>query len=338
MKRKYVRYVTKEKLDQVSEKNKRHIQRYFSAMSMNLSDSSKINYQSDFNQWLVFIHEKYKSGAIDEEDILKIIKGEDSEDSNDGMEDMVEIIEDYVAFCVTFLGNNERRIQRRLSTISSFFLYLLMKRKIKANPLDYIKRPKVGAGEKPQIVQTFLTEDQISTIRKYFEDNDELQLQLYFELSISTMLRVNAVNNIKISQIDFDTGMIMKIKEKEGKLANGLCSDLAMTLIDKWLKRREEMGVECEYLFTTKYNGTWGQASNNVMQTKWTKRIGSIIGVPDLHPHDFRHSGSSLMYNKGMPLEEVQELLNHNSPETTLKHYIQRDMKKLQDSKKKFEI
>lgn len=332
-KRKYIRYVTKDKIANVCGENKRHIEKYFNFKNMNLSDTSKISYQSDFNQWLVFINEKYSKGSLVTEDILKILKDED------GIEDMVDLIEDYVAFCATFLGNNERRIQRRLSSISSFFLYLLKKRRIKSNPLDYIDRPSVRAGEKPQITQTFLTEDQVKKIREHFENNDDdLQLQLYFELSLSTMLRVNAVCNIRLDQIDYNTGVISKIKEKEGKLANGICSELTMSLIKKWLERRKELGAESEYLFITKYDGVWKQVSKNTMQTVWTKKIGSIIGVSDLHPHDFRHSGSSLLYNKGMALEDVQELLNHESPETTLKHYIQKDIKKLQDAKKKFEL
>lgn len=331
-KRKYVRYVTKDKLDKVSDENKMHIQKYFNYKNMNLSDSSKASYESDFNQWLVYINEKYNKGSLVTEDILKMLKDED------GVEDMVDLIEDYVAFCVTVLGNNERRIQRRLSSISSFFLYLLKKRRIKSNPLDYIERPSVRAGEKPQITQTFLTEAQLEQIREYFKNSDDIQLQLYFELSLSTMLRVNAICNIKIDQIDFETGVISGIKEKEGYIVDGYCSDITMDLIRRWLDYRQENEIESEYLFITKYGGEWKQASKNVMQTYWTKKIGQIIDVPDLHPHDFRHSGSSLLFNKGMSLEDVQELLNHRSPDVTLKHYIKKDMKKLQDNKKKFEL
>ncbi|WP_090739289.1 tyrosine-type recombinase/integrase [Paenibacillus sp. Mc5Re-14] len=331
-KRKYVRYVTKDKLAKVSDENKMHIQKYFNYKNMNLSDSSKTSYESDFNQWLVFINDKFGKGSLMTEDILIMLKDED------GIEDMVDLIEDYVAFCVTVLGNNERRIQRRLSSISSFFLYLLKKRKIKSNPLDYIERPSVRAGEKPQITQTYLSESQLDQIRKHFSKNDDLQLQLYFELSLSTMLRVNAVCNIKVDQIDFETGMISGIKEKEGYIVDGYCSDETMKLIRKWLDYRKENEIESEYLFITKYGGEWKQASKNLMQTYWTKKIGQIIDVPELHPHDFRHSGSSLLFNKGMSLEDVQELLNHRSPDTTLKHYIKRDMKKLQDAKKKFEL
>jgi integrase/recombinase XerC len=331
-KRKYIRYATKEKLDKVCEANKRHIQKYFNYKNMNLSEDTKKSYESDFNQWLVFIREKYESGAIYEEDILKLLRDED------GIEEMVDLIEDFIAFCTTVLGNNERRIQRRLSSISSFFIYLLRKRKIKANPLDYIERPSVRAGEKPQIVQTFLTEEQIEEIRKGLKKMGDLQLELYFELSLSTMARVNAVSNIKIDQIDFENGVIDGVKEKEGYIVTLYPSDKTMELIKKWLKYRKENGIDSEYLFVTKYNGEWKQVNKNTIQTVWIKKIGKIIGIESLHPHDLRHSGSSLLFNKGMALEDVQELLNHRSPDTTLKHYIKRDMKKLQDTKKKFEL
>lgn len=331
-KRKYIRYATKEKLEKVSEENKRHIQKYFNFKNMNLSESSKASYESDFNQWLIFINEKFNSGSLSNEDILKILKDED------GMEDMVDTIEDYIAFCTSILGNNERRIQRRLSSISSFFLFLLKKRRIKSNPLDFIERPSVSAGEKPQVTQTFLTSEQIEAIRSGLEGSENLQLRLYFELSLSTMLRVNAVCNIKVDQIDFESGIVIGVKEKEGYVVDGLLSDLTIQLIKEWLEYRKENGIESEYLFVTRYGGEWKQVTKNTMQTVWTKKIGKIVDVPELHPHDFRHSGSSLLFNKGLPLEDVQELLNHRSPDTTLKHYIKRDMKKLQDAKKKFEL
>lgn len=331
-KRKYIRYVTKEKLDNVLESNKSHIKKYFNYKNMNLSDSSKASYESDFNQWLVYINEKAQNGQIHEEDILRILKDED------GIEDMVDLIEDYVAFCVSVLGNNERRIQRRMSSISSFFLYLLKKRRIKSNPLDYMERPSVRAGEKPQITQTFLTSEQIDGIRDGLHELQDLQLELYFELSLSTMARVNAISNIKVDQINFDMGVIEGVKEKEGYIVDLYCSERTVELLQKWLLARKEKGIENEHLFVTRYSKDWKQVNKNTMQTVWTKKIGKLVGIESLHPHDFRHSGSSLLFNKGMALEDVQELLNHRSPDTTLKHYIKRDMKKLQDTKKKFEL
>lgn len=331
-KRKYIRYVTKDKLEKVLEANKSHIKKYFNFKNMNLSDSTKKGYESDFNQWLVYINEQVEKGQLFEEDIIKLVKDED------GMEEMVDLIEDYIAFCSTFLGNNERRIQRRMSSISSFFLYLLKKRRIKSNPLDYIERPSVKAGEKPQITQTFLNEEQIEKIRKGLKKLDNIQLELYFELSLSTMARVNAISNIKLEQINISEGRIEGVREKEGYIVDLYCSDKTISLIKKWIKYRKDNNIESEYLFITKYSGQWKQVNKNTIQTVWIKKIGNMVQIPELHPHDLRHSGSSLLFNKGMALEDVQELLNHRSPETTLKHYIKRDMKKLQDMKKKFEL
>lgn len=330
MPRKYVRYVTKSKIEKVDQRNKVLIQKYFNFKNMNLSESSRKSYESDFNQWLVFINEKYNDGFITDEYIIDIIE--------DDIEDMVDLIEDYMAFCTSVLGNNERRIQRRMSSISSFFLYLRKKRKIKENPIEFLDRPKVSAGEKPQIKQTFLSEEQINKIRKGLKKMGNMQLELYFEFSLSTMARVNAVSNVKIDQIDFSAGVVNEVLEKEGYLVDLFPSAQTLKVIKKWIEYRKSEGIESEYLFITKYGGGWKKAEKGTLQTYWIKKIGEIIDIPELHSHDLRHSGSSLLYNKGMALEEVQRLLNHKSPTTTQQHYIKEDAKKLQDSKKRFEI
>lgn len=331
MARKYIRYVTDEKYKFVSEENKQIIKKYFNFKNMNLSESTKKSYSNDFKQWLYFIYEQHKQGVISEESIIKLLN------SNDGIEEMVDLLEDFVAFCSAFLGNNERRIQRRLSSISSFFLYLRKKRKIKENPLDFLERPSVRAGEKQQIIQNFLTENEIITIRKELTKKGNLQLQVYFEVSISTMARVNAISNIKIDQIDFKKGIITEVLEKEGYLVDLFPSELALSLIKELINKRKKEKIESEYLFTTRYNNQWKKVSNTTIQTSWIKKIGKTIGK-NLHSHDLRHSASSILFNKGMPLEDVQKLLNHQSPDTTLKYYVRQDVKKLQEQKKNFEI
>jgi integrase/recombinase XerC len=329
--RKYVRYVTDEKYKNVSDENKQIIKKYFNFKNMNLSESTKKSYENDFKQWLYFIYEQYHTGIILEENIIKLLN------RKDGIEEMVDLLEDYIAFCSAFLGNNERRIQRRLSSISSFFLYLRKKRKIKENPLDFLERPSLRAGEKQQIVQNFLSEDEINEIRKGLKEMDNLQLEVYFEISLSTMARVNAIANIKINQIDFDKGIIEEVLEKEGYLVDLFPSDNALQLTQKLINQRKKDNIDSEYLFITNYGNKYNKVSKTTIQTSWIKKIGNIIGK-NLHSHDLRHSASSILFNKGMPLEDVQKLLNHQSPDTTLKYYVRQDVKKLQEQKRNFEI
>ncbi|GLO66129.1 tyrosine-type recombinase/integrase [Oceanobacillus kimchii] len=325
MGRKYMRYVTQEKLDKLNIKNVKLVDKYFSFKNMNLSEDTKKSYMSDFNQWLVYIMENYNN-----EYILDILE--------EDVDDMVDLVEDFIAFCTTVLENKERRVQRRLSSISSFFLYLRRKRKIKENPIDFMERPSLKAGEKPQIVQTFLTIDQINSIRSELDKMNDIQLYTFYEVALSTMARIKAINNIKVSQINFKEDVIERVIEKEGYEVTLFPSEKAMELIRKLLKYREENGIECEYLFAGKRNGEWNKISKNTMQGSWTKKIGNLIDVPQLHAHDFRHSYSSILYNSGMKLEDVQGLLNHQSPDVTLKHYIKKDASKVKDNKKKFEV
>lgn len=322
MARKYVIYATKEKIEKINKKNKEHVRKYFVSKNMNLSEVSKKSYESDFNQWLVYIMENYENV-----DLLSL-----------DVEDTADMIEDYIAFCSSVLGNNERRIQRRMSSISSFYLNLKKKRKIESNPLDYLDRPKVGKGEKLQIKQTFLTKSQIEQIRKGLKQIGKTQLELYFELSLSTMARVNAISNIKLEQIDLKNRKINDVLEKEGYIVTLFPSERTVALIKKWIKERENEGIECKYLFVVKHGGKWKKVEKITLQQSWIKQIGNIVSIPELHPHDLRHSGSNLLKDAGMTLEDISKLLNHKSTQTTIDHYLQVNYDKIAEAKSKYEI
>lgn len=322
MGRQYIQYATPEKVAKINPENMKLIERYFSFKNMNLSEASKINYQSDFNQWLVYIMEHY--------DNVYLLDLE--------TDDAVDMIEDYIAFATSVLGNNERRIQRRMSSISSFYLFLRKKRKIKENPVDFLDRPRVGKGEKLQIKQTFLTKEQVEEIRKGLAEKGDLQLELFFEFGLSTMARANAISNIKIEQVDFNSKRIERVLEKEGYEVTLFPSARCLDLIEQWIKYREDNGIECEYLFITKGKEGWKKADKSTLQSNWIKKIGKIINEPDLHCHDLRHSGSNLLFHSGLSLEEVSQLLNHKGTQVTQDHYLQINYSKIQENKAKFEI
>ena len=71
---------------------------------------------------------------------------------------------------------------------------------------------------------------------------------------------------------------------------------------------------------------------------EWCKKIGEMIDEPTLHPHDFRHSGATILKNMGMSLEEVSILLNHSGTDVTNKYYIKKDMTKIYAAKNKYGI
>lgn len=320
-KRRYVLYATNEKLNLVNKKNKEHIKKYFS-LKENLSESSKKSYMSDFNQWLVYVFENYEN-----QDILKINE-----------EDSVDLIEDFTAFCTSILGNNDRRIQRRFSSISSFYSTFKKINKIKENPINCLNRPKIVKGENIQIKQNFLTKAQLFKIRKGLKEIDETQLELFFEFALSTMARGNAISNILIDQIDFDKCIVNDVEDRQGHKITLFPSERCMHLIKKWINERNNLGIENEYLFIARYGGVYNNVKKQTLQTSWIKKIGRLIDLHELSLSDLRHSGANLLFQEGLPLEILSKLLNNSSTIINKDNSDVIDYEKIKEHKSRIKI
>ena len=319
MARKCINYADKKSIELINPENKALWKKYLNG-KRTLKESSKESYTSDMNQFFVFLLKNYDNQCILDIDV----------------EDMADIIEDFLAMCQSVLENKDRRMQRRLCSLSSFFLYYRKKRKITENPVDLIERPKIKQGVY-ELNRVFLTLEQIADIRKGLDKKNDTQLTLLFELGLYTMARVNAIRSIRLNQIDLENKIITKVVEKEGYIVDLNLNDKCVELIKKWIKEREDKGIECDYLFITNYNG-WNQASTSQFKSKWIKEIGAIINEPDLSMHDLRHSGSDLRYKAGMPLEEISKALHHSSTEVTRQYYLQEDMSKVAKELEKYDI
>lgn len=318
-KRKYIVYATPKLISQINPKNSLAWKKYLNG-KRTLKQSSKDSYTSDINQFFVFLLKNYDNKYIFDIET----------------EDMADIIEDFLAMCQSVFENKDRRMQRRLSSISSLWLYFKKKRKIKENVVDLLERPKIQKGVY-EIKRVFLTQEQVEQIREGLREKNNTQLTLLFELGLYTMGRVRAISNIKLSQIDLEKREINDVLEKEGYIVSFGLNDRCVNLIKKWIEERKERGIECEYLFVTNHNG-WKQASESQFKSVWIKQIGAIIDEPNLSMHDLRHSGSDLRYKAGMSLEAVSKALNHRSTSVTKDFYIQENLEELKQEMLKYDI
>lgn len=273
-----------------------------------LSPKSIYQYKRDIMQWLSYLAENQFNLVVTEVD----------EDD----------IEEFIFWCKEN-GNNTERIKRRMSAISGFYIYLRRKKICKENPCEFIVRPKRGL---PVVTQTFLTQEQYDNMKKVLKENGDLQLLTYAIFSIDTMARVNAVSSIQWEQIDFENNTVDDVLEKEGYIVTLYFNDETKKLLLDLKKEREQAEIDSPYVFLTTINT---QASAQTL-TEWCKKIGKMIGIETLHPHDFRHSGSQLMNVNGAPIELISNLLNHQSLDVTSKFYLRQDKKKIQEQKNMF--
>lgn len=300
--------------DMINPENVKLLKKHVRDMQMReLSDKSIYSYECDLKAWFRYICK---------------------EQFNQSVKDLTEDdIEEMIFYCKE-QGNNTERIKRRMASISAFYKFLRRKKEIVENPCEFIPRPKKGL---PVVVQTFLTKDQYEDIKIKLEEFDDLQLKTYVMLSLSTMARVNAVSNITWEQIDFENRTVDDVLEKEGKIVTLFFSEEVKNLLLKLKEDREKEGIDNPYVFITKYGGVYKKAETGALGD-WTRRIGTAIGVPTLHPHDWRHSGSQLLSLSGCPIETISSLLNHSGLDVTKNHYLRQDKTKMQQEKDKYSL
>lgn len=310
-----------EKVEKFNKKTKELIKKYVMDMELReLSEKTIYQYKTDLDQWLVYVYDNQGNQSVldlDEDDLTE-----------------------FFYYCKKE-GNNSRRMKRRMSSISAFYKYLRKKRLITENPMEFIDRPKKDTDI---MTQTFLSSDQVSLMREKLQENvdkDEYKsrdIQLYALLSLSTMARVNAISNLKWEQVNFDERICENVLEKEGKIVTLYFNQEVKDLMIAIKKYREEKSIDDGgYVFYSSVGDTVSSISVTSLN-EWAHKIGNMIGVSTLHPHDFRHSGAQLLKLAGCPIEQISELLNHQSIDITKKFYLRSDVKKIQAEKDKYAI
>lgn len=301
-----------DKAKQINPETLKLFQKYQIDMSIrDLSPNSILGYNSDLMQWFIYMYDNQFN--------LSVLEATD------------EDIEEYY-FWRKQQGNNVNRQKRVMSSISAFYKFLRKKKLIKESPVEFIERPKQGQAV---TVQTYLTKEQVQLMREKLEEYGDIQLQAYAFVSLTTMGRVNAIANLRWEQIDWDERIFSNVLEKEGKLVELSFSQEAKEYLEKIVECRKENNIDdYGWVFITPYVTT-DKPINNCTLNDWCKKIGNMIGVPTLHPHDYRHSYATLLKNENVSLEDISLMLNHSGTDVTKKFYIKQDtskVRKLKDS------
>ena len=305
----------KDKASQINPETLKLFQKYQIDMSIrDLSRNTIEQYNADLFQWFIFMYDKQFNLSV--------------------LEATEDDISEYY-YWRKQQGNNVNRQKRIMSSISAFYKFLRKKKIIKESPVEFIDRPKSG---QPVTVQTYLTKEQVQLMREKLEEYGDIQLQAYAFLSLTTMARVNAIANLKWEQIDMDERICSNVLEKEGKIVELSFSKETKEYLEKLRKYRKNNGInDYGWLFVTPYVNE-NKPINNGTLNEWCKKIGSMIGVPTLHPHDYRHSYATLLKNEGVSLEDVSTMLNHAGTDVTKKFYIKTDTSKVRKLKDSIEI
>ena len=206
-------------------------------------------------------------------------------------------------------------VARKLSSLRSFYKYLFNNGLIKINPFKYVATPK-----KEKKLPKYLGVEELEIIFNTPDINMPLgqRDKLILEILYATGIRVSELVNIKILDINFYKKEIRILgkgnKERIAPFGDYCLDTINLFMNDGREKILKKHNTSCEYLIINEHGKkitTRGVELiiNNIVKKATLKKHVS--------PHMLRHSFATHMLNEGCDIRTVQELLGHESLEST---------------------
>ncbi|MGB0883632.1 MAG: tyrosine recombinase [Flavobacteriales bacterium] len=207
-----------------------------------------------------------------------------------------------------------RSLSRLISSIKSFYSFLHFNLSIEKNPSQHLQNPKFSS--KPPV---FLSIEEVDGIIGAVPPNDKhlYRNQAIIELLYSCGLRVSELCQLALNRVFMEEDFIQII---------GKGNKERLVPLSRALKNRLEVyfSIEREGLSSKKscsphvFLNNRGCGLSRIMVFNIVKKYAQLAGLsPRISPHSFRHSFASHMIENGADLRIVQDLLGHESIQTT---------------------
>ena len=208
-------------------------------------------------------------------------------------------------------------IARKLSSLRSFFKFLVKRGFVQANPAQAVLTPK-----QDQTIPVYLPVDDTFRLLDSIQSQTVLGLRnrAIFETLYSCGIRVSELSGLNTSHVDFE-GSLIRVFGKGAKERIVPIGQKALHAIGAYREKLfREFATPLEIdgpLFLNKHGGRLTSRSI----ARLLKQSAQASGLPiPISPHALRHSFATHMLDAGADLRVVQELLGHKSLSTTQKY------------------
>lgn len=253
--------------------------------SRNYSDNTVKSYDNDLTKFSEYFNKK---------NILDLKQS-----------DILEYINELNELKSTSLSHN-------ISALKSFYNYYLKIDKIKSNPIDGIKLPKLG-----KHLPDTLTIDEIETLLDIdVHDAFSARNKAILELMYATGLRISEVVSLEFNNIDIES-CIVRVIGKGNKERIVPINDYAINALKEYLNYYRNDLVKNEinnYIFLNNH----GRIMTRQGIFKMIKNECFIKGIKkNISPHTIRHTFATHLLDGGANLRVIQLLLGHSDISTT---------------------
>ena len=206
------------------------------------------------------------------------------------------------------IGLKSSSINRKISSIKHFYLFLLKKKVIKNSPADEITTPK-----QEKYLPTSMSEDEVESLLGSPKSSIKIERRdkAMIEILYATGMRISELVNLKLTDIDFNRS-VLKVFGKGSKERLVPYGEKAAEALRIYLEDRKKLDSKDVFLSNRGTRITRGAFWQRIKIYLKRENLKSSIS-----PHTLRHAFATHLLNRGADLRSVQILLGHSDLSTT---------------------
>lgn len=227
-------------------------------------------------------------------------------------------------------GLTARSINRKISSLKSFFKYCLKTGVITASPMMKIISPKSGT-RLPSFIKEKDTQKLTDVLNNTPDSWKSLNARMLITMFYATGMRLSELLNMQEQQVDFGRKLVKVFGKGKKERIIPVSSDL-INLVRDYIKQKAEQfdNTDDVLLVTEKGKKIYPKYAWLLVNTY----LGMASSLDKKSPHVLRHTFATHLMNNGAGLNAVKELLGHSSLAAT-QVYTHNTIEKLKDIYKK---
>ena len=209
-------------------------------------------------------------------------------------------------------GNSATTINRKITSLKSFYKHLLKLKKVDSNPTLKIISSKTSK-KLPQFIGV---EDMHLLLNKLElkDDFSGLRDKLIIEIFYSTGIRLSELINIKIVDVDVKKSQIKVLGKRNKERIIPLTFELRKSLEKYFVLRMKQNVIDRSFFLIT---DSGKKLNPSMVYRKVNNLLNGVTTLSQKSPHILRHTFATHMLNNGADLNTIKELLGHTSLSAT---------------------